>query len=43
MFFCSPNQCYDIIIALLKCWFERVSHVTDVAHEPHVFTLLKRV
>ena len=36
--FSSPNQCYDIIRALLKCvyWFKLVSHVSNVAHGPLV-------
>ena len=36
--FSSPNQWYDIIIALNKCvyWFELVSHVSNVANGPLV-------
>ena len=38
--FFSPNQHYDIIIALSKCvyWFELVSQVSNVAHGPLVQT-----
>ena len=41
--FSSPNQCYDIIIALSKCvyWFDLVSQVSNVTHGPLVIWLLK--
>ena len=36
---CFPNQCYDIIIALLKCVYrlKLVSHVSDAAYGPLFF------
>ena len=38
----SPNQYYDLIIALLKCvyWIKMVSQMSNVAHGPLVFVML---
>ena len=39
----SPNQCYDIIIGLLKCvyWFKLVSRVSNVANGPLINFFIK--